>query len=210
MATGSAASTGRRFGAENSTTRAALIRAGIEVLQQQGGGALTARNVAERAGLKPQLVHYYFRTIEDLVIAIVRYAGDEGLKRAVRAIASDRPLQELWRASKQERTAALAAEITALAQHSEAIRVEAVRLLEQQRTLMSEALARHLELKGVKPHTSAMATTIILDAITRLLVGEKLLGFTLGHEEIETAIEQWLDDFYRSPTQLPTNDNGSA
>ena len=76
--------------------------------------------------------------------------------------------------------------------------------------IYSVFLARHLELKGVKPHTSAMATTIILDAITRLLVGEKLLGFTLGHEEIETAIEQWLDDFYRSPTQLPTNDNGSA
>jgi AcrR family transcriptional regulator len=199
----------RRFGAENSVTRAALIKAGIEVLQAHGSAGFTARRVADQAGLKPQLVHYYFRTIEDLVIAIVRYAGGEGLKRAVRAAASDKPLLELWRACKHEEHAVLTAEIKALAQHSEAIRIEAVRLLEQHRTLMAEAIGRHFELRGIESKRPPIGIAMILDAITRLLVGEKSLGFTLGHDELEIQIEQWLEDFYNIPRQA-TEDRTAA
>jgi TetR/AcrR family transcriptional regulator len=189
-------SSGRRFGAENSATRLALIEAGIKVLQNKGAAALTAKRVAEQAGLKPQLVHYYFRTIEDLIIAIVRFAGAEALKRTVRAAASDRPLLELWKECKHEGHAALAAEIKALAQHSEAVRAESIRLVEQHRMLMAEAIGRHLEKRGIQPRHPPMATAMILDAITRLLVGEKALGFTLGHELLEAEISKWLEGFY--------------
>ena len=39
------------------------------VMREDGYGALTARSVAERAGLKHQLVYYYFQTLDDLLIA---------------------------------------------------------------------------------------------------------------------------------------------
>jgi TetR/AcrR family transcriptional regulator len=200
----------RRFGAENSATRAALVQAGIAVLQEEGATGLTAKRVAEQAGLKPQLVHYYFRTIEDLVIAIVREVGDESLKRTVRAAASDRPLLELWRACKHEDRAALAAEIKALAQHSDAIRVESVRLIEQHRNVMAEAIGRHLERLGVDPKRPPIATAIIMDALARLLVDEKALGITFGHDIIEMQIEGWLEDFYATGALDMTADRDAA
>jgi AcrR family transcriptional regulator len=199
-------SSGRRFGAENSATRAALIDAGIDLLQEEGSAALTARRVAERAGLKPQLVHYYFHTIEDLIIAIVRHAGREDLKRMVRAAASEQPLRDLWNSWKVGSGAVLAAEVKALAQHSAAIRAEAVRMIEQHRLLISEALSRHFEVlreQGVEEGGSPVVVAIIIDALTRLFSDEKALGITLGHDEFETAIETWLAGFYGPAKQSP-------
>jgi AcrR family transcriptional regulator len=186
----------RRFGAKDSATRTALVLAGIELLRNEGSNAFTAKRVAEQAGLKPQLVHYYFRTMEDLLLAIVDHAGGEALKRAARAAASREPLRELWNVQMSERSAALTAEIKALAQHSRAVRDATVRQQEMYRTLMSEAIERHFEERGGKAAPSPMTVVMIIDAIARLLVSEAALGFTLGHEQLKTAIEQWLDDHY--------------
>lgn len=191
---------GRRFGAETSATRTALIAAGIDLLQSEGSAALSARRVAERAGLKQPLVHYYFRTMEDLIIAIVRYAGAEELKRTVRAVASDQPLRELWNSWQDGSGAVLAAEVKALAQHSEAIRVEAVRMVEQHRMIVAEGLGRHFEVlaeqRGHKSESSPLALAIMVDALTRLFSDERALGITLGHEEFVSSVEAWMDAFY--------------
>ena len=37
-----------------------------QLLLEEGYAAVTSRRVGARAGLKPQLVHYYFRTMDDL------------------------------------------------------------------------------------------------------------------------------------------------
>ena len=80
--------TQRRFGAETSATRVALMDAVEQVMREDGYGSLTARSVAVRAGLKHQLVYYYFQTIEDLLVAcydrhIERYRSriEEALSR---------------------------------------------------------------------------------------------------------------------------------
>jgi AcrR family transcriptional regulator len=186
----------RRFGAKTSATRLRLIQAGIEVLQDEGATAFTARRVAEQAGLKPQLVHYYFRTIEDLVLAIMQHWGTESLRRALRAADSAQPLREIWRATLSDRSASLVAAVLALAQNNEAILAEAYRQLEQYRILMSEALERDLQRRNIKTTTSGMAIVMIMDALARLLVSERAFGFSLGHEELTGLIEAWLDGYY--------------
>jgi AcrR family transcriptional regulator len=52
----------RRIGAEDSKSRAALLDATERIMLEEGYAAVSSRRVAERADLKPQLVHYYFRT----------------------------------------------------------------------------------------------------------------------------------------------------
>ena len=61
----------RRIGAESSTTRQALLDAAEQVMREEGYAAVTSRRVAQRAGLKPQLVHYYFRTMDELFLALL-------------------------------------------------------------------------------------------------------------------------------------------
>ncbi len=49
-------------------TRARLMDAAIAVIDECGWGAVTTRLVAERAGVRAGLVHYHFRSVDDLLI----------------------------------------------------------------------------------------------------------------------------------------------
>src|ERR1700754_4660381 len=86
----------RRLGAEGSRTRAQLIEATELLMQEEGYVAVSARRVAARAGLKPQLVHYYFRTMDELLLAVFRRFAERFLERQARALSSPRPLSALW------------------------------------------------------------------------------------------------------------------
>ena len=61
----------RRLGQENSASRTALMDGVEAVLREDGYAALSARSVAERAGLKHQLVYYYFATMDDLLLSLI-------------------------------------------------------------------------------------------------------------------------------------------
>ncbi|MBU3061663.1 TetR/AcrR family transcriptional regulator [Nocardia sp. NEAU-G5] len=49
-------------------TRARLMDAALELIAERGWSAVTTRLVAERAGLRPGLVHYHFSSVNDLLI----------------------------------------------------------------------------------------------------------------------------------------------
>src|SRR5271163_3490950 len=102
--------TARRLGAETSKSRAALLDAAERLMLQEGYAAVTSRRVAASAGLKPQLVHYYFRTMDDLFLALFRRRAEQGLERQVQALASRKPLWALWDLSRDPRGTALTME----------------------------------------------------------------------------------------------------
>ena len=91
------ATSSRRIGAEDSKTRAQLVAAAGQLLLDEGYAAVTSRAVAARAGLKPQLVHYYFRTMDDLFLEVFRKSAEVNMARFEREIAADCSLQTLWR-----------------------------------------------------------------------------------------------------------------
>ena len=55
----------RRLGADDAVNRRALLSAAQQLMVEDGYAAVTTRRVAAKAGLKPQLVHYYFQSMED-------------------------------------------------------------------------------------------------------------------------------------------------
>jgi TetR/AcrR family transcriptional regulator len=185
----------RRIGIESSATRALLLDAAGRVIQEQGYAALTSRRVATEAGQKPQLVHYYFRTMDDLLLALVRRGGDETFKRLARAVASEEPLRALWELSMDPAATVVTMEIMAVANHRNVIRAEARRYAEQYRNIQAEAISRHLELRGIKTRVPSLAVTLIMAGISQVLLREKALGMTLGHEEVERGVEDWLEKF---------------
>ena len=87
---------------------------------EEGYAAVTSRRVAAHAGLKPQLVHYYFRTMDDLFLAAYRRRAEQGLERLSQAIVSPQPLWALWDLSRDPRGTALTMEFVALANHRKA------------------------------------------------------------------------------------------
>ena len=87
----------RRIGAPDAKNRGVLLDAAEQLMLDEGYAAVTSRRVAEKAGLKPQLVHYYFRTMDDLFLAMFRRRGDQGLSQQAAVLASPQPLWALWR-----------------------------------------------------------------------------------------------------------------
>src|SRR6195952_6086500 len=63
----------RRLGSQDSEVRQRLIDAAIEIIEAEGCSAVTARRLAETVDLKRHIVHYYFGTLEDLFVAVLRH-----------------------------------------------------------------------------------------------------------------------------------------
>ena len=70
----------RRIGAPDAKNRMVLLDAAEQLMIDEGYAAVTSRRVAEKAGLKPQLVHYYFRTMDDLFLEVFRRYADQGME----------------------------------------------------------------------------------------------------------------------------------
>jgi AcrR family transcriptional regulator len=182
----------RRIGSETSATRDAIIKAAVEVLQDEGAQGLTAGQIAQKAGVKPHLIHYYFRTIDDLILELVRVHGDLGIKNSARAIASDEPLRALWELEMAFRWSVVAMELGALAAHREVVRAEMMRSIEQIRGLQAEAIERHFQLRGIESPFPPLAITMMISAIARQLAREKAFNVTLGHREMIAVVEDLL------------------
>src|SRR3954447_8663133 len=127
VTSGSSSSSSRRIGTTDSKTRAQLVNAAEELLLEEGYAAVTSRRVGAKAGLKPQLVHYYFRTMDDLFVEVFRRGADEDIARFERAVAADGSLHSLWKLNSDPRGAAFTIEFVALANHRKSIRDEIAR-----------------------------------------------------------------------------------
>ena len=57
-------------------TREALIEATAQIMLDEGYAAATSRRVAAQAGVKSALVHYYFPSMDDLFVAVLRDKAD--------------------------------------------------------------------------------------------------------------------------------------
>src|SRR4029453_12886634 len=143
----------RRIGAEDSKTRALLLDAAERLMLEEGYAAVSSRRVASKAGLKPQLVHYYFRTMDDPFSAVYRRRAEQSLELYVRALASDRPLCALWQLSTDPRGTAFTMEFAALANHRKAIRTEIAQHAERFRKMQLDAIASVLDRYGISTET---------------------------------------------------------
>lgn len=183
----------RRIGTEGSATRTALLDAALALMVEEGYASVTSRKVAARAGLKPQLVHYYFRTMDDLFLALVRRGAEVNLERQTAALASPQPLRALWELSTDPTGVVLTIELFALANHRKAIRAELVAYAERFRTQQAETMARILERYGVDTgRFPPAAAPVVMTGLSRIIGLEAALGLTTGHEELQSLVEQWL------------------
>ena len=183
----------RRMGPENAPTRLALLDAAERVLRKDGSAALSSSRVAEEAGLKQQIVYYYFRTMDDLVLATFRRRTERALERLRVVLASDRPLHALWKLNADAHTARLSAEFMALANRNEAVREEVASYLKESRAMQTELLARLLKAARIDAQACPPAVaSILIPCIAQYLDREESMGVTDGHTELRAVVASWL------------------
>jgi AcrR family transcriptional regulator len=181
----------RRIGAQDSKTRVQLLDAAELVLLEEGYAGVTSRRVAARAGLKPQLVHYYFRTMDDLFLEVFRRRAEENVARVQRAIGTDGSLRVLWQQNADPRGARFNIEFVALANHRKAIRTEIAHYAERYRAVQLEAVTNALRAIGVSgDELPPIVALLTMTGITQVLALEEALGVTTGHDTTRAFIER--------------------
>ncbi|ASR52251.1 TetR/AcrR family transcriptional regulator [Blastomonas fulva] len=196
------ASAKRRVGAETSETRALIVDTAEQVIRDEGYAAASTRRVAMYAGLNPSLVHYYFPTTDDLLLAVFERGAAQSDSMIEGAIATGDPVRALWRFFCDDSRTALSVEYLALAirrpairekvaAHSTAMRNRQVDLFQ---TVLGEQLAS-------TTRCSPEALSVILAGIGRALFMESALGVTAGHEEAMQWVAAWLDKLLPPPPE---------
>ncbi|AGP62377.1 MULTISPECIES: TetR/AcrR family transcriptional regulator [Mycobacterium] len=183
----------RRIGAPDAKNRGLLLDAAEQLMLEEGYASVTSRRLASRAGLKPQLVHYYFRTMDELFLEVFRRRAEEGLQAQARALQSPQPLWALWRFGTDPGFTRISMEFMALANHRKEMRAEiayyAERFREEQRRVVAAALRRYgAESEDVPP----VVWTVLMTSLSRFLVLEQAVGISGGHAETLELVETYL------------------
>ena len=186
--------TARKAKADDGGTRHRLIEATAQIMHDEGYAAATSRRVAARAGVRQPLVHYYFPTMDDLFLAVLREGADAALDQMRAALTNDDPLRTLWAINSDSRRTVLNAEFMALANHRKAIGAELAAYAERVRDIESAAVtvvlrARKIDLETYPP----IVISMLIAQIARSLCNEDAVGVTLGHDEMRRFVERQID-----------------
>jgi AcrR family transcriptional regulator len=163
------------------------------ILREEGYAALNARRIADRVGIKRQLVYYYFRDNDHLVVEFINRSAKRVLDRLESALASDKPLRETWDAGLFTVDATLIAEVIALSSRSEAARQAVFNFVAASRAIQIAALKKAFKnWKSPKLDIPVSALAVIAMGVALILEREAAIGFTKGHREIEDFIQRFL------------------
>lgn len=172
-----------------------LLDAAETIIREQGHGSLTARTLADRLSLKRQIVHYYFESMDEVLVQLVQRSS----QRSLAALASPEwrkdPLAAIWHMSDNRENALLALELAALAARRPAVREEVRKAAETMRARLTALLREHLAHRGLTPAIDPEVATIVLSSLAYTMVQEHAVGITAGHAKLRDVVEDALARF---------------
>src|SRR5882757_2999246 len=184
-------------------SREALIEATAQIMLDEGYAAATSRRVAAKAGVKPALVHYYFPSMDDLFVAVLRDKAEGNLQLQRQAIAEAQPLHALWQLNSAH-DAQLFTEFAAMANHRKTIRSEIVAYAMRFRDLEEGVVTLALKARGVDLDLfPPIVMSMIMGGLTRMVLHEQGLGITRGHDQAVAFIERCLERFEMPSWEQP-------
>ncbi|MEX0972767.1 MAG: TetR family transcriptional regulator [Solirubrobacterales bacterium] len=179
---------------------AAFLDAAERLLVREGAAGISTRQLAREAGQNHGMVHYYFGSVDELLLQTLERFTGRVLARQREMYATGSPFAEKWRAAVAYIEEDLAsgypkvwAELEALAWHKPELCERLNGVSDKWRSLLRDALAEAIEEYGLDSgHFSAEAWAALVMQFNKGLLYERLLGFDRGHAELLAAIDGWL------------------
>jgi AcrR family transcriptional regulator len=178
-----------------SAAETALLDAAERLLVEVGYSGITTRRLAEEAGLNHGLVHYYFGSIENVLVRTLERFTDGLIERQRAMYAQDVPFIEKWRTATRflleddVRYEKVWLELQALGWNNEDLRERLTAVEEQWRAVLTEAFAQPREELGLDIPLAALVSLVV--TLNLGIMIEQLSGITAGHEELL----EWIDNF---------------
>ena len=181
----------RRAATEEKLQR--LLDATEEIMLREGYAAVSSRSVAAAVGIQAPLVHYYFPTIDDLFISVLRRRAEPNVERMAAALSSPQPLLAWWNLASDSRGTALFVELLAAANHRPTLRAEVGKVAQQVRRMQIETLTTLIGEYGLDAEEFPPA--LIASAMQGLafgLVSDQAAGYDTAHQEAAAAVTRLL------------------
>ena len=184
----------RGVGARKSENLDAIVHSTRELMLEDGYAAVTYRSVAARAGVTAGLVQYYFPSLDDLFIAVLRRRTDEIIEQLTEVTTAEQPLRAVWEYASDKTGTTLLLEFMALANHRKAIAAVIGEGGERVRRAVLEKLSAKWPSYGLsEDDLSPRAVLFLMSCIARMARLEETFGTVTGHAEAFELVERFLD-----------------
>ena len=186
-----AAKTTARSAAED-----ALLDAAERLLVDIGYAKITTRRLAEEAGVNHGLVHYYFGSVENLLVRVLERFTERQIARQREMYAADIPFLEKWRTAMRYLMSEDFAyekvwlELQAMAWNDEGLRDRLARVNAEWRDVLTDAFREPHSQLGVEMPLEALVSLVITFNVG--IIVERLGGIDTGHAELLAWIDGWL------------------
>ncbi len=177
-------------------TEQALLDAAERLLVEVGAAGITTRRVAEEAGSNHGLVHYYFGSVEQLLVRVLERFTERMIERQRRLYAAEAPFLEKWRTAmaylEEDRPyQKIWFELQALAWNRPELQERLGWVHGEWRAVLSEAF---------EPVREELELGLPIEALVSLvytfnegIMLEQLSGIETGHRELLDWIDGWLE-----------------
>ncbi|HEU0251314.1 MAG TPA: TetR family transcriptional regulator [Solirubrobacteraceae bacterium] len=186
----------------------AFLDAAERLLIREGAAGISTRQLAREAGQNHGLVHYYFGSVDELLLQTLERFTARILERQRAMYETKQPFIEKWRTAMAFIDEDLAsgypkiwAELQALAWNRPELRERVQGVADSWRTVLRDALAEAIEEYDlVDSPFSAESWAALVAQFNQGLLLERLFGFDRGHEALLAAIDAWLSSLEKRKT----------
>ena len=177
-------------------TEQALLDAAERLLVEMGAAGITTRRVADEAGANHGLVHYYFGSVEQLLVRVLERFTERLIERQRQLYAADMPFLEKWRTAmayldKDRPYQKIWFELQALSWNRPELRERLVRVHSEWRAVLREAFSPVRDEFGLDVPLEALVSLVY--TFNEGIMLDRLSGIEMEHRELLEWIDAWLE-----------------
>ena len=174
----------------------ALLDAAERLLVEVGYAGITTRRLATEAGVNQGLVHYYYGSLENLLVQVLERFTSRMIERQRAMYAAEIPFIERWRTAMRYLVAdsdyqKVWWELQALAWNRPELREHVAHVDDEWRAVLTEAFAEPHERYGLELPLDALVSLVI--TFNAGVILQRLAGITTGHQELLDWIDGWIE-----------------
>lgn len=184
----------------------ALLDAAESLLVDVGYAGVTVRALADRAGVNQGLIHYYFGSMEEVLVQTLERFTERLIERQVEMYAGPEPFVTKWRRAMaylgedfESGYQKVWFELQALAWNNASLRDRVAKVLERWVDVLRPAFAVGMDELGIDGDRLPVDAIVALVAtFNQGVMVERLLGADSGHAQLIAWIDGWLSEQERS------------
>ena len=181
-----------------SAAEEALLDAAERLLVDVGYAKITTRRLADEAGVNHGLVHYYFGSMENLLVQVLERFTERLTARQRALYAAEQvPFIEKWRQAMRYLVGddveyqKIWLELQALAWNDPELQDRVARVNAEWRTVLADAFDEPRREYGIEMPLDALVSLVM--TFNEGIILERAQGITAGHRELLAWLDGWLE-----------------